>query len=88
MSLSTNNTTTNYLSNISLGDWSLIKGGSYKKLLKSYYKETTSPDSEAIATSVKQTQVLANKASALASATESLTSLIKSNSSFSSLPKD
>ncbi|MCI8307759.1 MAG: hypothetical protein HFH14_06890 [Lachnospiraceae bacterium] len=74
-------------SSFSLGDWSMIKGGSYKKLLKAYYKtekdnsetdetsETT--DKKGVSSASKQNMTVAGDAGNLTSKADKLSELVK-----------
>ena len=68
-------------SSISLSDWSMIKSGSYKKLLTAYYKidrsgENSKEESGKVSDSVKQSMTVANSADNLADKMEKFSSII------------
>lgn len=68
-------------SSISLGDWSMIKSGSYKKLLNAYYKidrngANSKEESSKVSDSAKQSTIVANDAGNLASQTDKLTDIV------------
>lgn len=77
-------------SGFSLGDWSMIKGGSYKKLLRAYYKtEKSGSESEettetkdakgkkGVSTASKQNMTVAGDAGDLTSKADKLSELVK-----------
>jgi len=68
-------------SSVSLGDWSMIKSGSYKKLLAAYYKSDAYNSNESISSgnrteSSKQNMVVANDTSSLVIKTNQVTNLL------------
>ena len=74
-------TTSATQSPISLGDWSMIKSGSYKKLLNAYYnidRNTTDSKEESskVKDSVKQSMTVANVAGSLAAQTDKLSDIV------------
>ena len=78
-------------SSFSLGDWSMIKGGSYKKLLKAYYKTekdnsetddtTETKEKKGISSASKQNMTVAGDAGNLTSKADKLSELVKKYSS-------